>query len=333
MRKALIAAAICALASRQAWGQVSQAIALEIGWENCVSYVDDLTDPTRRATSPGMVSARVSPARTFNPSMTIADIVSVNGQPAKGFLVIRLNTLSMTPNAASGGAIGDRGNGAVGTVDMEILQADGTPVGSIMSQGIILGAAPPGAPRTGLTHNMTISGGTGAFLGARGMLTSPATAVGCRYASMEEAPANRRTHGGDRGRFIAYLIPAIRPEILSNGGAPAVVHASDFTLVSASRPAAPGEILSLYATGLGPTRPGLELGSPFRSQPLHEVNSPLEVFVNGRAAEVLAAVGNPGSVDAYQVNFRVPGDTPPGMATLQVSAAWVTGAEVRIAVR
>ncbi len=38
------------------------------------------------------------------------------------------------------------------------------------------------------------------------------------------------------------------------------------------------------------------------------VNSPVEVTVNGKAAEVLGAVGYPFAVDAYQVNFRVPPD-------------------------
>jgi uncharacterized protein (TIGR03437 family) len=38
---------------------------------------------------------------------------------------------------------------------------------------------------------------------------------------------------------------------------PAVTHSTDFTLVSPSKPAAAGEILSLFATGLGPVVPGL----------------------------------------------------------------------------
>jgi uncharacterized protein (TIGR03437 family) len=55
------------------------------------------------------------------------------------------------------------------------------------------------------------------------------------------------------------------------------------------------------------------------------VNSPVEVTVNGQDAEVLDAVGYPGAVDEYQ-NFRVPPDTAKGSATIQVSAAWITGA-------
>ena len=108
---------------------------------------------------------------------------------------------------------------------------------------------------------------------------------------------------------------------------------NDFALVSASKPAAPGEILSLFVTGLGPTRPGVDPGKPFPTSPLQAANSPVEVTVNGRPAEVLAAVGFPGAVDGYQVNFRVPSDAAKGVATIQVSAAWIAGPEVRITVQ
>ena len=114
---------------------------------------------------------------------------------------------------------------------------------------------------------------------------------------------------------------------------PAVAHSSDFSVVTASKPANPGEILSLFATGLGPTRPGVDPGAPFPSGPLAAVNSPVKVTVNGKAAEVIGAVGYAGSADGYQVNFRLPLDTTKGTATIQLSAAWIAGAPATIAVQ
>jgi len=55
--------------------------------------------------------------------------------------------------------------------------------------------------------------------------------------------------------------------------------------------------------------------------------------VNGKPAEVLGAVGYPGALDGYQVNFRVPADVAPGTVTLQLSAAWITGSPVSIPVQ
>ena len=107
----------------------------------------------------------------------------------------------------------------------------------------------------------------------------------------------------------------------------------DFTLVSPSKPAAAGEILSLIATGLGPTVPEVDLGLPFPSNPPATVNSPTTVTVNGEAAQVLAAVGYPGATDGYQVNFRMPSDVKMGNAVIQLTTAWIPGPLVSIAVQ
>ena len=119
----------------------------------------------------------------------------------------------------------------------------------------------------------------------------------------------------------------------TTAGGPAIVHSSDFSLVSASKPAAAGEILSLFATGLGPTRASLTPGQPFPASPLAVVNSPIDVTVNEKSAEVLGAVDSPGAADGYQVNFRVPPGTAAGTATIQISSAWIPGAPVTIAVQ
>jgi uncharacterized protein (TIGR03437 family) len=103
--------------------------------------------------------------------------------------------------------------------------------------------------------------------------------------------------------------------------------------MSAAKPAAPGEILSLFATGLGPTRPGVDPGQLSPANSLAVVNSPVEVTVDATSAAVLGAVGYPGLTAGYQVNFRVPPDTAKGTATIQVSAAWIPGAPVNITVQ
>ena len=76
--------------------------------------------------------------------------------------------------------------------------------------------------------------------------------------------------------------------------------------MTAARPARAGEIVIVRATGLGPTRPGVNPGQPFPSDSVQEVNSPVEVLVGGKTAEVVNKLGWPGSVDTYRVDFRVP---------------------------
>ena len=91
--------------------------------------------------------------------------------------------------------------------------------------------------------------------------------------------------------MLLSLTPMSRPEIQVTATGPAVIHSSDFSVVTAAKPAKVGEILSLFATGLGPVRGNVDPGKPFPTSPPPLVNSPVEVFVNGVPAEVLAAVG------------------------------------------
>jgi hypothetical protein len=325
IRRAVLLAGVF---GRLVQGQYNAQTNLVINLQNAVEYQADISDSSQFATKPN-VTPSVQPKNFFAVTI-IADIVSVNGQPAKGMYVARSRALVASPAPGAGGAIADVSRAALREHVFEILQADGTSVGTIMSLGFTGGSGPPGEPSTDKA-NLAIVGGTGAFLGARGVIG--ATGGAGRAASMAEDPANRRINGGTSITFNIHLIPMSVPQIASTAAGPAVVHSSDFTLVSASHPAAAGEILSLIATGLGPTVPEVDPGQSFPAEPLALVNSPVMVTVNAKPADVLTATGYPGSVDGYQVNFRLPNDAAKGVAAIQVSAAWIAGAPVNIAIQ
>jgi uncharacterized protein (TIGR03437 family) len=63
------------------------------------------------------------------------------------------------------------------------------------------------------------------------------------------------------------------------------------------------------------------------------VTSPVEVRVNGKPAEVLAAVGLPGTVDGYQVNFRLPADVAKGPAAIQLSVGMAVDTSLKVVVQ
>jgi uncharacterized protein (TIGR03437 family) len=318
------------------------ATTLYIELQNVVEYQVDTTDLSKWGTNPNITQGSIGKGTGVGcvgvPVVGYADIVSVNGQPARGSYVARATSVCLNPNPVSGiHAIADTTWPSKRDETYEILLGDGvTPVGTIMTIGLHSGSPRPPGPPSG-SQNYAIVGGTGAFFGVRGQKGQNNNllpgAVGERVGSITEDPARRRQNGGGHVLSALYVIPMSWPAVVITVDGPAIVHSSDFSPVSASNPAAAGEILSLFATGLGPTRASLTPGQPFPSSPLAVVNSPIDVTVNGKSADVLAAVGYPGAVDGYQVNFRVPPDTGAGTATLQISSAWIPGAPVSIAVQ
>jgi len=305
---------------------------LQIDIENWVQYLEDTNDRSLYATNPNVTPA--SGPRNFASSLGIADIVAVNGAPAKGTMIRTLRNMNLSTAPNPGQGIGDVPRGALVYDTFEIQTSDGTSVGTIFLSALVTGPRAPGAPLAITQGNFAILGGTGAFLGARGQSgqnVNPQT-VGVRVASVMEDPANRRRNGGGKVRWILHLIPMERPEIMLLPSGPAVTHSRDFSLVTIDKPAAQGELITLFMTGLGPTQPGVDPGKPFPASPA-AVNSPVSVTVNGKPAEVIGAVGYPGAVNGYQVNIRIPGDVEKGKATLQVSAAWIVGTEVQIRIQ
>ncbi len=325
-----------------AWRAQAQAVTptlLRLDETNIIPYLEDspFTNlATHSAATPQNYTQGSKP--TFSQSTIIGDIVAANGQAAKGTHFTWAKNLNASTSFTPGTAIADVVRGGMVLHVWEIQQADGTPIGSIMAMGVGQGAPPPGAPASQTGANFVITGGTGAFAGARGFggsTTAPAgtTSIPLTGHSDSEDPAYRRINGGGTGSYILTLYPAESPAVAGTANGPAVTHSSNFALVSASNPATAGESLSLFASGLGPVKAAVDPGQPFPSSPLAKVNSPVTVTVNGIAATVTSATGYPGASDGYQVNFTVPPGLTAGSATLQIALAWMSSAPVSITVK
>jgi uncharacterized protein (TIGR03437 family) len=301
-------------------------VVMQVDIDNWVVYNYDVPDRTTWAQRSGPTAPAPAPP-AFGSSLLLADVVAVNGNPAKGVALARFTALNLRPTPTTGQAISDVNRSGVVDILLELLANDGTSIGSIMTSGLNAGSAPPGAPLNFPGNNVSILGGTGAYLGMRGQISATAPLPNFlppRQASVSEDPANRRALGGGGVfRLVLHLVPIVRPAIVS------VFHA-DSTPVSGSRPARAGETLIMSATGLGPTRPGVDPEQPFPTSPLQEVNSPVEVTVNGQAAVIVNKLGWPGTTGTYRVDFRILDETTSGMASIQMSAAFITGPPAQI---
>jgi hypothetical protein len=323
-------AALTAAVASTASAQTPQATVLTIEMENVVRYNENFANPQKNGTSTAMEVQTPAPA-TFFPGTFVGDIVAVNGRKSKGTTVARIYTVGLTSNPSGSQGIADVNRVQTLDILIEIQQADGTSVGTIVLSGSAPGEPPLGAPKAGAAGNFAVLGGTGAFLGARGQAATIMNTH--RSSSTFENPINRRTFPSGLWKLVVQLIPMRTPEVALTATGPAIVHSSDFSLVTAAKPAHAGEVLTLFASGLGPTRPGVDPGQVFPASPAQIASSPIDILVNGKAGDVLYAGGYPNTLDTYQVNFRIPADTAPGTAAIQLSVAWTAGPEAKIPVQ
>jgi uncharacterized protein (TIGR03437 family) len=82
-----------------------------------------------------------------------------------------------------------------------------------------------------------------------------------------------------------------------------------------------GEVVHLYATGLGAVTPPLATGAVTPSGTLYRANVPLTCSIGDQPAEVLFAGLAPGTVGVNQVDIRVPAGLS-GWQNVFCNAAW-----------
>ncbi len=312
----LAAGALCQLLYSQTSRAADAAVVLTVEVQNTTTYRSDTFDISKIAKSPGPTT---SVTQAFVPSFNIGDMRTVNGEAVKGIWSSPALALPFRANPQPGQPIADVDSAGMSQCIWQILTPDGKYIGTLIDNG-----AAPGP------HHI-VTGGDGAFLGMTGA-HGPMQGTGARSASTSEDPANRRMLGGGAGRLTFYLYPKTRPTISATPGGPAVTHL-DGSLVSSANPAAAGELLTLYASGLGPTTPFVEIGQSFPQGSAYPVNAPVEIKINGQSSEVLYAGGFAGAVDGYQVNFRVPPGVTTGTSSLQLTAAWIPGVAATIATK
>jgi uncharacterized protein (TIGR03437 family) len=107
---------------------------------------------------------------------------------------------------------------------------------------------------------------------------------------------------------VAATAPSVYSMNQTGAGAGAILHA-DYTLVSTARPAAAGETVLLYLTGMGAVNPAVGDGTAGGSSPLSNTTVPLSeiaVLVGGQPGRVVYSGLAPGFPGLYQINVTLP---------------------------
>lgn len=127
-------------------------------------------------------------------------------------------------------------------------------------------------------------------------------------------------------------VPAIFTVPTTSGPVAAAVHLNG-DLVTDTAPAAPGEWLAIFGTGLGLVNGSLSDGQPAPVSPLLTVQNAVGASIATRTAEVAIACLTPGYSGLYQVNIRVPEGLTPGRQPLIWTTADVSSPAVALPVR
>ena len=128
-----------------------------------------------------------------------------------------------------------------------------------------------------------------------------------------------RTPGGVSDALNVTILPAA-PSVFRNStagpetGIATVVRSSNGLVVTPSNPVHRGDLLTIYATGLGRTSPSVETGAPAPSEPLASALITPQITVGGMPVEVQFAGLAPGQVGVYQINVRVNDRVPLGLS-------------------
>ncbi len=295
--------------------QVAPEITTNIQLENFVFYMDQHGDATKFGTLPGPVPTDPQLGMALRRYAIVADIVSVGGKPAAGTFFAQGTVIGQV-NA-------DFARNQMHPMTLEIMTPDRAQVGALYGFWMGAGVSAPGAP--GGAGVLAVLGGTGAYYGVHGQGANVG-ASNLRVASMQEDPARRRVNGGGTMTMAIHLSGAVLPNIMS------AFH-SDFSPVTAERPARAGEVLTLQVRAGWPVQPSLATGQVFPQDPARPVSTPVEALVNDAPVEVINAIGWPEARDQYRVDIRVPSGVTPGTAKVQVNGAYLPGASFNLPVR
>jgi len=120
---------------------------------------------------------------------------------------------------------------------------------------------------------------------------------------------------GTSGPIVSVAMQGAAPAMFQTPSGVVIATHIDYSLVSSDAPATAGEIVTLWATGLGNTIPELEDGLLVPAAPLQWLSQldQFAVWINGAAlgpSAILYAGVAPGFAGLYQVDVRLPDPLP-----------------------
>ena len=119
-------------------------------------------------------------------------------------------------------------------------------------------------------------------------------------------------------QFVGQTAPGVFTSPAGGLGLGAVLH-QNFSKVTDAHPAAPGETIQIFLTGLGAVFPTIADGAVGPSGTLSKATNAITAFIGGESAKVTYAGLAPELAALYQLNVTIPSDLAAGDYYLNVS--------------
>ena len=134
---------------------------------------------------------------------------------------------------------------------------------------------------------------------------------------------------------LTITTAAVGPGLASFTDGTVIAQDLSYNLITADHPAHAGDVIILYATGMGPTNPAVATGAeaPSPPMPLAQLTVAPQVTVGGANAKVVFAGLSPGSVGLYQIDVVIPAGAGTGNLPLVVMQGGVASNTVMVPVQ
>jgi uncharacterized protein (TIGR03437 family) len=131
---------------------------------------------------------------------------------------------------------------------------------------------------------------------------------------------------------VSTALVSATPAIAASTSGVAIAQHADFSFVSDSAAAKPGEFIILYLAGLGLADTPVATGAASPASPLaHPADRPAPT-VNGSMVDIAFSGLPPSAVGLYQINFQVPNGLSDAIATSVVSQSGLASNTVTLPV-
>ncbi len=202
-----------------------------------------------------------------------------------------------------------------------------TPVGSPVAPGEYVslfgvGLAPSQGQASSFPIPTTLSGVTVSVTGANGTVLAPLNFVSggqinllVPYELTGPTATFQVKAAGVTSNSVSVPLAATAPGIFtqnSSGGGYGIFLHANFNLITGASPAARGETILCFLTGLGAVTPPVADGAQAPSKTLSNATATMSVYFNGTSGVISYQGLAPGFAGLYQVNVTVPASITPG---------------------